>query len=313
MKQKLYYLGLLCAILVFAGTFFKINHWPGANIMIAAGLLTLSLVFIPVALINLYRADGEKNNRLLFIVTGITCLVVFIAMLFKLLHWPFAGILLTIALPLPYILFLPVFLFVTSKNPAFSIHNTVFVLILLVTQSVVSVLLALTVTREVTTDTLNMSANFNRVEVVLDKTGIQGSGSTVTAQIDEVLSLLKEFQEIYYSEEGITREEFLKDPPVIIDGKKEGITSSEDTEKRKEVIPAQLKKSIIELLNAVKLNPEGRQVEGLLQVLFGMKSPEDDEFQWIDWLSGTKAQPQVHIVLDGLETNLKLIRFSLSD
>ena len=56
MKQKLYILGLAAAIIVSAGTILKVNHWPGAAILIIAGTLILVLIFLPAALINNYKA-----------------------------------------------------------------------------------------------------------------------------------------------------------------------------------------------------------------------------------------------------------------
>src|SRR5674476_974690 len=131
MKQKIYILGVITAIIISTGLIFKVEHWPTSQILITAGTMILVLIFIPVALINNYKAEGNTQNRLLYIVTYITCFVVFTAMLFKIQHWPLAGTLLTIALPFPYIVFLPVFLTVTSKNKNFNIYNTVFVLLLL--------------------------------------------------------------------------------------------------------------------------------------------------------------------------------------
>ena len=39
MKQKIYITGLLTTALVFLGGIFKINHWPGAGIMLIVGIL----------------------------------------------------------------------------------------------------------------------------------------------------------------------------------------------------------------------------------------------------------------------------------
>ena len=39
MKQKIYIVGLVTTLLVFIGTIFKVNHFPGAGIMLTLGLL----------------------------------------------------------------------------------------------------------------------------------------------------------------------------------------------------------------------------------------------------------------------------------
>ena len=145
MKQKIYILGVITTLIVFIGAIFKVNHMPGAGVMLTLGLLTMVFIFLPAALINHYKSEESNHNLLLYIVTYLTCFVIFISMLFKIQHWPFAGVMFTIALPFPYVIFLPVFLIVTAKNKNFNIYNTVFVLLLLALNSVFSALLALNV------------------------------------------------------------------------------------------------------------------------------------------------------------------------
>ena len=187
MKQKIYILGVITAMIVFTGTIFKINHYPGAAILLIAGIASLVLLFLPLALVNHYRANGNRKNLLLYIVTYITCFVVFTAMLFKLMHWPHAGILLTIAIPFPYVVFLPVFIVVTSKDKNFNIYNTVFVLLLLALNSVFSGLLALNVTSERIADSYQLSRNYINQQRGLSLLPGTDTKSAVNIKIDEVI------------------------------------------------------------------------------------------------------------------------------
>lgn len=143
MKQTYYYPGLLAVLLISAGTVFKVNHFPGAAAMIVTGMLMLVLVFLPLALMSNYRVHGSRQNSSLYLVTWLTCAVMFTSMVFKILHWPGAGILVLIALPFPFVVFLPVYLMVTSRIKNFNIFNTVYVLFFLAAISVLSSLLAL--------------------------------------------------------------------------------------------------------------------------------------------------------------------------
>ena len=101
MKQKIYTLGLIITSVIFLGALLKINHWPGGGHLLTLGIVTLVVVFLPLALRNHYRTEGGRKNLLLYIVTWVTCLVMFGGMLFKLMHWPGAGKALLIALPFP--------------------------------------------------------------------------------------------------------------------------------------------------------------------------------------------------------------------
>ena len=99
-------------------------------------------------------------------------------MLFKIQHWPGAGKLLMIALPFPYVVFLPVFLAVTSRNKSFSINNTVFVLFLLAGISVFSVLaLPECIDAKGSMTVMSLSRNYNRMETVLDRVRLAAGGT----------------------------------------------------------------------------------------------------------------------------------------
>ncbi|NMC38741.1 MAG: hypothetical protein GYA41_10500 [Bacteroidales bacterium] len=69
MKNKIYILGLVTTLVVFLGILFKMLHWPGAGILLTLGIFLLVFVFLPVALINNYKASEKKGNRSLYIVT----------------------------------------------------------------------------------------------------------------------------------------------------------------------------------------------------------------------------------------------------
>src|SRR5512133_645826 len=147
MKQKIYLLGMITVMITVLGVMFKVSHYPGAAILLVTGVTVMVMVFIPTALRNHFKSEEAGHNLSLYIVTWLTCLVVFAGMLFKILHWPLAGYLMIIALPFPYVVFLPVFLTVTGRNKNFDINNTVYILFLLSAISVISLLLALNVSK----------------------------------------------------------------------------------------------------------------------------------------------------------------------
>lgn len=139
MKQKLYIAGLVNLYLILTGLFLKIFHLPGANIILASGLICFVVIYMPVALINAYRSSGK--NLMLYAISGLTSLIVFSAMLFKIMHWPYANVALTVAIPFPYVIFLPVFLY-SARDNRYSLNSVIFVLFLVVLNSVMNVLLS---------------------------------------------------------------------------------------------------------------------------------------------------------------------------
>jgi len=116
MKQKLYIAGMVTVLIIFTGAIFKVNHFPGAGYLLILGIAALVLYFLPASLINIYKSEDNRKNILLYLVTYLTCFILFTSMLFKIQHWQYAGLMLSIALPFPYLVFLPVFIVVTSKD-----------------------------------------------------------------------------------------------------------------------------------------------------------------------------------------------------
>jgi hypothetical protein len=218
MKQKLYIFGIAIALLIFTGTIFKVNHWPAAGHMLAFGVGLLVLIFLPAALRSHYRAEGNSQNRILYIITWVTCLVVFTGMLFKVMHWPYAGIAITIALPFPYVVFLPVFLIVTSKNKSFNIYNTVFILLLLSVNSVFCTLLALNVSRDRINESFNIAQNYYRLEKVLGQLPVQDKQLPVAQKIDYILKISDYYQERMLNLDLNSLENWHNDPSSVVRG-----------------------------------------------------------------------------------------------
>jgi hypothetical protein len=216
MKQKIYILALANVMLIFAGAIFKVNHWPAAGIMLSLGLSSLILVTVPLALVNNYRSDENRQSPVLHYVTGLTCFVVFTGILFKIMHWPYAGLALIIAIPFPYVVFLPVYIIVTSRKKNFNIYNTVFVLLLLALNSVLAALLSLNVSKQRISDSYNLSRNYNSVEMVLGPATSADGLSPVSQKIDKVIKTIDDYQSLIFAEEGISEGDWKKDPENLV-------------------------------------------------------------------------------------------------
>jgi hypothetical protein len=308
MNQKIYNLGMISAIILSTGVIFKIEHWPAAGIMIIAGTLTLVLLFLPAALINNYKAEGNNQNRLLYIITYITCFVVFIGILFKIMHWPYAGIALLIALPFPYIVFLPVFLIITNKNKNFNIYHTVFVLLLLAMNSVFSGLLSLNVAKNTIDDSYNISRDYNKVKEATAQLPIIVNESAVNTKIDEIITITHDYQDLILKHEGMTREQWKKDPGNLL--RPENVTSI--LADNGEITPGmKLNKALNELIDLMK------QTKGFADAAKALPSildlvEEKDKDGVVNFYNRNIFVPISWALtyFDGLEANLSMIKAS---
>lgn len=307
MKQKLYIAGLVILAIVLAGTVFKVNHIAGANILLTLGITAFVLVFCPLALMNSYRRDDSAKSRLLYLITGITCFIVFTAMLFKIMHWPYAGIALTIAIPFPYVVFLPVFLIVTSRDKNFNIYNVVFILSLLVLNSVLNGLLALNVAKSKIDDSMNISENLNNVKTVLLRDQNTRNEPMLQLKIDEALGVIDEYQETILKNEGLSESQWKSNPRGLFRPDSRTAARAALDARNDLAGGVKLEKALKDLLATAGTTPGCSLLTGYLPAILDIQ-PEN--------FPGKVYLTEDYLVwsltyLDDLETNLRLIKESL--
>jgi hypothetical protein len=307
MKQKIYIVGLVTAALVFLGTIFKINHLPGAGILLTLGIGSFVLVFLPSALINLGKSEKSGRSKTLYIVTYITCLLVFTAMLFKIQHWPYAGLLLTIALPFPYIVFLPVFLRITSREENFNIYNTVAVLILLVVNSVFSGLLAINVSKNKIIESYNISHNYEKQENLLLSIPVITTGSAIDTKINEIIKLAEEYQAILLKSEGKTINDWHQHPEDLRRPDAAGLCLYLLTEAGEKENQLRLEEELKELSVMLKQEKNCSEIAAIAPALFDLQTTDGED----DWGIRTFSDNNLAwslMYLDGLKADLLMIK-----
>jgi len=206
MKQKLYILGIITLLLIVASTLLKINHLAGASILMTTGMSLLVLILLPLALYNNYLTESNARNGLLYLITWITCMVVFGGMLFKVMHWPGAGRLLMLALLFPFVVFLPIYLYATSRIKNYNLYNIVFVLFLLVFMSVFSLLLGLNVSTTKIDQSLLLADNYRNITGIIQdnrnvtsKAESNDNADRIQQTSDNLLSRVKQCRELLYA------------------------------------------------------------------------------------------------------------------
>lgn len=313
MKQKIYILGLVVMVVLFTAVTFKLNHFPGASILLTTGIFCLLVVFLPLALRSSYRLEGSRKNLLLYIVTWITAFVVFGSMLFKLMHWPGAGILLTVALPFPFLVFLPVYLYSTSRIENYSIYNTVFVLFMLTIVSVLNGLLSLNVSRNTLTESLNLSSPYNRASKVLraiDYSGsVEESGYRLVLQrSDELLTVISNSRELILKDAGSTPEEWYRAPAELQFPDSRQIVEKVMLDGDENSQAAKFESAVVDFITALGKEPSLRQAEELMRELFELDTSHEGSTSWSHrlfsgvWLSWTL------VWLDEMEMNVTIIK-----
>ncbi len=112
MKQVMYSIGLIASVCISIGWLFTLLHWPGGNLLFTYGFLGFAMIFLPMFALDRYKASVGKSmsERWKIILGFASALLTGFSVLFKLMHWPWADILLILGVGLFSIGFLP-FLF----------------------------------------------------------------------------------------------------------------------------------------------------------------------------------------------------------
>ena len=97
MKNTMKISGVSGTILFGCAALFKIQHWPGAGIMLSLGALILAFVFMPSALGVLWKETHSKKRLFLFISGFLSAILFIFGILFKIQHWNGAGLILILA------------------------------------------------------------------------------------------------------------------------------------------------------------------------------------------------------------------------
>jgi hypothetical protein len=115
MKSIMKIFGIISPALLAVAALFKIQHWPGAGILMVLGFFLLCIFFLPSAIYVLYKEN--KGKRFVLYLFGFVSFFPWMAgVLFKVQHWPSASILLTIGILATVVLFLPTLLYVKIKD-----------------------------------------------------------------------------------------------------------------------------------------------------------------------------------------------------
>jgi hypothetical protein len=111
MKKFMYILGTIAPSLLIVGAILKIQHLPGASVLIILGTFLLAAVYLPVfAMVSIRdtRKTGKKANKTLYITGVISGFIFLTGVLFKIMHWPGAGVALMVSEVIMVVAFIPI-------------------------------------------------------------------------------------------------------------------------------------------------------------------------------------------------------------
>lgn len=121
------------------GTLFKLQHWPGASILLVIGLSGLAIHYFPLGFYFL----TNKSEKAVAAASGFFLSFAPLGILFKVQHWPGASVMLTVAMVTVPLVYLALFFLRKKAQPdSLPFYNsmllrTTFLIIILFTLAMV--------------------------------------------------------------------------------------------------------------------------------------------------------------------------------
>jgi len=141
--------GLTASVFSLLGILFKVMHWPGANIALTGGLFMLGLLFLPSLIFAKISDDQGEGKRAAYLVGLFAGLIYIVGFLFKIMHWPGAGVAILIGLILFAAIFVPLFVFAHYKNESHVSGHFIFSIVASMMAVLFLSFMALTVSKDV--------------------------------------------------------------------------------------------------------------------------------------------------------------------
>lgn len=126
MKKFMYILGTIAPTLLIIGAFFKLMHWAGSGVLIVLGSFLLGAIYLPVfAMVSMRdtRKKEKRVNKTLYISGVVTGFIFITGVLFKIMHWPGAGIALLVSIVIAVVLFIPILVIHALRDKENQVQN----------------------------------------------------------------------------------------------------------------------------------------------------------------------------------------------
>ncbi len=111
MQKSIIFSGIVSINIFLYGALMKMLHYPGAGIMIMTGLGLTAFLFLPAVTLTVYKDADDKRSLWVYLSGFICAFICIIGAMFKIQHLPGANILLLIGIPVPFVFFLPVYVY----------------------------------------------------------------------------------------------------------------------------------------------------------------------------------------------------------
>lgn len=117
MKKFMIISGMLSALSIITGSILKFLHLPFAGILLVLGMGFFTLLFLPIMFTLKFRESKHLREKSVLMMAIPMCMLIVTSVLFKIMHWPGANVMMQSSLLFTIFVFIPIYLFTGLRNP----------------------------------------------------------------------------------------------------------------------------------------------------------------------------------------------------
>ncbi|NQY05696.1 MAG: hypothetical protein HRT68_05680, partial [Flavobacteriaceae bacterium] len=125
MIKTLKIVGIATVVFTLLGSIFKTFHWPGAGLLIVMGAGLLCLVFLPLMIALKFRDEQKMVDKIVLSFGFLIGMGAAFGILFKLMHWPMAKILMQGSITVFVFAYVPLYYFTRIRSVENKLNTTV--------------------------------------------------------------------------------------------------------------------------------------------------------------------------------------------
>ena len=125
MKKIMIASGIISAALLTMGIVLKFLHQPGASFGIVVGVTVFSFLFLPLMFTLKIKEKQQVKDKVLLGLGSLVGILISLAILFKIMHWPYANIMGVTSAGILILLYLPIHLITGIRNPDTKVNTIV--------------------------------------------------------------------------------------------------------------------------------------------------------------------------------------------
>lgn len=192
MRNTLKITGIVSALFTILGATLKVLHLPGAGIAIILGGAMFSLIFLPLMIVLKFKDEEKQVDKIVLSFGFLIAMIAFTGVLFKLMHWPFANIMMISGSAAFVFAYVPLYYFSRVRRPEIRFNTTINAVLMMACGGLMFALMNLGFSQKMKTkEALILEFNHSNKEIIQNLDSLMTINPDNTKNLQEIKAKLE--------------------------------------------------------------------------------------------------------------------------